>query len=39
MIVEGYQGMIKQSNIKVQIHMITDRKDYRQINNFGDIIV
>lgn len=30
---------IKQSNIKVQIHIITDRKDYRQINNFGDIIV
>ena len=30
---------IKQSNIKVQIHIITDRKDYRQINNFEDIIV
>ena len=32
-------GRIKQSDIEVQIHTITDGKNYGQVSNFGDSAV
>ena len=32
-------GRIKQSDIEVQIHTITGRKNYEQVSNFGDSVV
>ena len=32
-------GRIKQSNIEVQIYTITGRKNYGQVDNFGDSTV
>ena len=29
-------GRIEQSNIKVQIYIITSKKNYRQVGNFGN---
>ncbi len=31
-------GRIKQSDIEVQIHTITSRKNYGQVSNFGDVV-
>jgi len=32
-------GRIKQSDIEVQIHIITSGENYRQVGNFGDSAV